>query len=251
MHSLAWLVALLGLCFAEAFRAVCMNPRTVGCTMVIPDAVEALVPTLSKRDRKKAEKNWEAMRACYATEEAAVQAATKLISVILPYGFDADRRDINIAGTYKLLQEMLDSEDEVQEIIAKNPGVLGCVPSYLKESASADDIRRTANVANGIDAVVSPARKFLQGLSWWDEGPERPKVWFQPTEKTFDDGEEEQDDDDDDDEFELPVLTVDGQDFLYDVDGEYDGTQNLLFSMDGEPYGVYDPETKTARKLTE
>ena len=56
---------------------------------------------------------------------------------------------------------------------------------------------------------------------------------------------------DEDDEFELPVLTVDGQDFLYDVDGEYDGTQNLLFSMDGEPYGVYDPETKTARKLTE
>ena len=246
------MVLLLGLRYVEAFHAVCTNARTVGCAMVIPDGVEALVPTLSKRDRKRAEKNWEALRACYTTEEAAVQAATKLIAVILPYGFDADRRDINIAGTYKVLQEMLDSEEEVQEIIAKNPGVLGCVPSYLKESASADEIRRTANIASGIDAVVSPARKVLQSLSWWDEGPERPKVWFQPNEKSFDKEEGDEDEgDDEDDEFELPVLTVDGQDYLYDVDGEYDGTTNLLFSMDGEPCGVYDPETKTVGNLAD
>ena len=59
-------------------------------------------------------------------------------AVVLPYGFDAWNRAENIAGSYKVLQELLDNEAEVQEIIRKNPGVLGCVPKQLRNATAAN-----------------------------------------------------------------------------------------------------------------
>ena len=45
-------------------------------------------------------------------------------------------------------------EAEVQEVLVKNPGVLGCIPRQLAK-ASADAIKRAASVANGFDAGAS------------------------------------------------------------------------------------------------
>lgn len=47
---------------------------------------------------------------------------------------------------------------------------------------------------------------------------------------------------------ELPSLMVGGTEYLYDEDGEYFGVKHVLFTMDGEPWGVYDPVTRSAEE---
>ena len=222
-------------------------PPLMTASSALPDAVEAVVPQLKKRDRRKAEENWDAMKACYASEDAAIAAAVKLAAVILPYGPGAERRVEYIEGCYEVLQDLLDSEEEVQEILTKNPGVLGINPAQLAK-ASADDVRRAASIADGVDNVLRPARAFFQGLSWWDEGLERPTVWFQEAEKLAEEDDEDEDDEDDED-FVLPELMVDGVAYLYDESGEYNGIPHVLFTLDGVPWGVYDPETKTKEEV--
>ena len=104
--------------------------------------------------------NWAALRECFPTEAEALAAVEKNPATLLPYGFDSENRAENIRGSYGVLQDVLESEAEVQEVLVKNPGVLGCIPRQLAK-ASADDIKRAASVANGFDAVLGPAKRFL------------------------------------------------------------------------------------------
>ena len=50
-------------------------------------------------------------------------------------------------------------------------------------------------------------------------------------------------------ELALPELTIEGVGtFLYDAEGEAVGVEHALFTEDGEPWGVYDPETGEAQE---
>lgn len=207
--------------------------------MQAPDAVLELLPGAVRRNgrlRRAAEANWDALCACYPTTEAALEAAKLSTAVILPYGFDADNRAANIAGSFEVLKELLEDEAEVLDVITKNPGVLGCQPKGLRGS-NAGDIKRAASVASGFSSFLGPARSFLRSQSWWDEKP-------------LADGEEEEDDEDE--VLELPPLIVSKgvPPFLYDAYGDYNGVKHLLLTEEGEPWGVWDPEAKVAKKRT-
>ena len=52
-----------------------------------------------------------------------------------------------------------------------------------------------------------------------------------------------------DEVLELPELEVGGTTFLYDESGEYFGVEHVLFTLDGIPWGIYDPVTRTAQKV--
>lgn len=52
-----------------------------------------------------------------------------------------------------------------------------------------------------------------------------------------------------DEVLELPELEVGGATFLYDESGEYFGVEHVLFTLDGIPWGIYDPVTRTAQKV--
>ena len=109
-------------------------------------------------------------------------------------------------------------------------------PTHLAGS-NAGDIKRAASVASGFSSFLGPARSFLRSQSWWDEKP-------------LADGEEEEDDEDE--VLELPPLIVSKgvPPFLYDAYGDYNGVKHLLLTEEGEPWGVWDPEAKVAKKRT-
>ena len=71
-----------------------------------------------------AERNWNAFRECYPSEEACIEALRINVAVVLPYGADsvssgfyelgeAVDRSGNIAGSYAVLQEKLDGSAAV------------------------------------------------------------------------------------------------------------------------------------------
>ena len=169
---------------------------------------------------------------------------------MVPYGFDAGNRARNIAGSYKVLQEMLDDDDDVLELITKNPGVLGCVPEQLAQS-SARDVRVAAGVAAGFEFVLGPAKRFLTSQTWWDE--KKSSVLVDGQMRVVGSGAA-----DAADELELEELEFDGETFLFDAAGAYNGEKNLLLAQRGEewdaqlaklrpawvPYGTWDPETE-------
>ena len=54
--------------------------------------------------------------------------------------------------------------------------------------------------------------------------------------------ESEADSSDDEDEYDFEAITVEGQDYLYDPEGEYAGIKDLLLTEGGTPIGTYDKE---------
>jgi len=222
--------------------------------MKIPDSVASLIPE-AVRDLEVTERNWLAVVNCFPTEEAAQSAVTDNVALVVPYGFDAANRASNIAGSYEVLRELLDDDAEVLDVITKNPGVLGCVPQQLANS-TARDIRLAANVASGAAQVFGPAKRFLTSLDWWDEKSKSVLVdgQLRPV-GTANAGiavEEEEE------EIEFEELEFDGETFLFDAAGAYNGEKNLLLAKRGEewdarlaksrpvwePYGTWDPETE-------
>lgn len=223
--------------------------------MRLPQSVLDLLPAQVTNHAifcQAAEANWDALRACYPTEEATLAAVTESRAVLLPYGADqpvagfyalglAVDRSSKIAGCFQVLEEKLGSEADVLDIITKNPGVLGSSPSGLAK-ASADDVRRAASVASGVNGFFGPVRRMAEATSWWDEGVLKRKdegEKFDPfarfgeatdlpeAEKTF----------------ELPAVVLDETTYLYDFDGRSMGIEHLLFTEEGEPVAVWDPET--------
>ncbi|KAL3913909.1 MAG: hypothetical protein SGPRY_007813 [Prymnesium sp.] len=196
--------------------------------MSMPSDVLSLLPAAVRRSPESssaAKANWEALLACYTSEKDAIAAATLCPALLLPYGFDANNRASNIAGSYEVLQELLPDETTLRDVLSKNPGVLGCTPKGLRSSNSAD-ITRAASFASFFTSALGPARNFLTSKSWWDEGAAE--------------GDEE--------ELELPTLEVDGITYLYDEEGEYNGVEHLLLTEAGEAWGVWDPATSTAEE---
>jgi hypothetical protein len=140
--------------------------------MALPEAVAELVPK-AVRSMPATEDNWNALLECYGSEAAATEAVKRNLPVLLPYSYDGmkDQGADNIRGSYAVLQEMFGDEAEVLEVITKNPGVLGCKPNALSAS-TCDEIRRFAGVADVSEALLGPARRFLQSLPGWDEETE-------------------------------------------------------------------------------
>ena len=261
----ALLLLLLLLASAEALRASpplffshgSATARHHRCTMRLPQSVLDLLPAQVTNHAifcQAAEANWDALRACYPTEEATLAAVTESRAILLPYGADqpiagfyelglAVDRSSKIAGCFQVLQEKLGSEADVLDVITKNPGVLGSSPTGLAK-ASADDVRRAASVASGVNGFFGPVRRMAEATSWWDEGilkrkDESEGEKFDPLARfgeATDLPEAEK-------TFELPAVVLDETTYLYDFDGRSMGIEHLLYTEEGEPVAVWDPET--------
>ena len=235
--------------------------RSHRCVMRLPPSVLDLLPGAVTNHAifcQAAEANWDALCACYPTEEAALAAVTDSRAILLPYGADqsvsgfyelglAVDRSSKISSCFQVLQEKLDSEAQVLEVITKNPGVLGSMPSGL-EKASADDVRRAASVASGVNGFFGPARRMVEATSWWDEGKlERKDAESSPFDPLalFGDAAAPAGDE----EFELPGVVLDGTSYLYDFDGRSMGIEHLLFTEEGEPVAVWNPETQEVEEV--
>lgn len=243
-------------CAAAATRARCHS-----AVMRLPQSVYDLLPGAVTNHAifyQAAEANWRALRACYPTEEAALAAVTDSRAVLLPYGADqqisgfyelglAVDRSSRIARCYEVLQEKLDGEAETLEIITKNPGVLGSFPSGL-EKASADDIRRAASVASGVNGFFGPARRFVESTTWWDEGVVK-STDAAPAPAPWPLGPGAADASDEEEEVELPEVVLDGTTYLYDFAGRCMGIEHLLYTAEGEPVAVWNPETQEAEEV--
>ena len=269
MRLLRLLLTALLLASADALRT---SPRLFSCgttaarchrcTMRLPPSVLDLLPGAVTNHAifcQAAEANWDALCACYPTEEAALAAVTDSRAILLPYGADqavsgfyelglAVDRSNKISSCFQVLQEKLDGEADVLEVITKNPGVLGSMPSGL-EKASADDVRRAASVASGVNGFFGPARRMVESTSWWDEGVvktnDSENVKFDPL-ALFGDAKatpaaEEA--------FELPGIVLEGTTYLYDFDGRSMGIEHLLFTEEGEPVAVWNPETQEVEEV--
>jgi len=209
--------------------------------MRMPDAVLEILPAAVRSHvifSQAAEANWDSLRSCYPSEQAALAAVTDCRAVLLPYGADslvagfyekgmAVNRSSKISGCYEVLKQKFEDK-EVLQVITKNPGVLGCQPAQL-HNQSPDDIRRLASLAGGINGVFGAARRFVEASSWWDEGI--CKVGPSSRE--------------DDEELELPSVMLEGKEYLYDFFGEYMGVEQLLLAEEGDSYtpvAVWNPE---------
>lgn len=251
------LLALLALLREAA--GVPLRVRVQSPTMKLPSSVAAVVPE-AVRDLPVTEANWKAVLSCFPTEEAAANAVKLNNAILLPYGFDASNRAANIAGSYKVLRELLQDEGEVLEVITKNPGVLGCVPAELAKS-DANTIRMAAGFVSGVDSVLGPAKSFLTGLGWWDEKTKGVLVDGQLRAVDTSAGAEESSLA----ELELEEIELEGETFLFDANGLYNGEKNLLLAQRGEewdadlakarpvwvPYGTWDPETQFLEEYEE
>lgn len=206
--------------------------------MALPEPVADMVPK-AVRELETTEANWNALRACYPTEEAAVAAVKRNLPVILPYSYDGMKSNgaQNIEGSYKVLLEMLGDEEEVLDIITKNPGVLGCVPEALAKS-DADEIRKFAGIAAGAEAVFGPARRFLQSLPGWDEGTS----YFLEAEERRAELEAERERAA---AADMEQLTFsDDETYYFDPTGSFSGIENALLDVKTlDPVGLFDPET--------
>ena len=253
------LVSPLLLVLLREAAGVPLRVRVQSPTMKLPSSVAAVVPE-AVRDLPVTEANWKAVLSCFPTEEAAATAVKLNNAILLPYGFDASNRAANIAGSYKVLRELLQDEGEVLEVITKNPGVLGCVPAELAKS-DANTIRMAAGFVSGVDSVLGPAKSFLTGLGWWDEKTKGVRVDGQLRAVDTRAGAEESSLV----ELELEEIELDGETFLYDASGLYNGEKNLLLAQRGEewdadlakarpvwvPFGTWDPETQLLEEYEE
>ena len=102
--------------------------------------------------------------------------------------------------------------------------------------------------------MLGPAKRFLNKLPGWDESANEGPL--AAIEKGLNDARADIGEDlararggDDEEELALPEMTVEGVGtFLYDAAGEAVGVEHALFTEDGEPWGVYDPETGEAQE---
>ena len=116
------LLSLLSLLFADtaALRlgAAASHPRRARLYLSLPRELLALnvIPAAVAEAESTAE-NWAALRECFPTEAEALAAVEKNPATLLPYGFDSENRAENIRGSYSVLQDVLESEAEVQDAV--------------------------------------------------------------------------------------------------------------------------------------
>ena len=248
---------------ASNYLADAPRARAADVAMRLNQAIIDLLPAEVRNNAifaQAAEVNWDAFSACYPSEEAGIAAVTENMAVILPYGADSQSagfyelgqavdRSKKIAGSFEVLRAKPDNDEAaVLEVITKNPGVLGCTPEQL-DKASAEEIRRTAGFASGVSSALKGARTFLQGTDWWDEGAAKARegggaksedkpMSFNPFGFGGGDAAEEEEA-----ELELPTITVEGEEYMYDLKGEFNGIEHVMLNMEGVPVGVWNPES--------
>ena len=126
--------------------------------------------------------------------------------------------------------------------------MLGCVPEQL-ENASIEDIQRAASFAAGAENLLGGARRFLQSQDWWDEGKANLEKAAEPEKPAFDPlgfvGNRDKDEEEEA-ELLLPQVEIEGEMYMYDFKGEYNGVEHVLLTLDGEAVGVWNPETQEA-----
>ena len=98
---------------------------------------------------------WNELRKCYADEAAAITAAKRTTSLILPYM----NSPANIQGCYSILVDLL-GEYGARDVCVRNPAVLGNDPASLR-GCSAKDIQDSARLRELIDT------KLPFGLRFW------------------------------------------------------------------------------------
>ena len=110
----------------------------------LPVRVRAMLPAVALQDPAVLPL-WRALRECYPSEDAAIDAVKNNKALLLPWASSTD----NIRGSYRVLVDVLANKDEVSKVLTQNPGVLGCDPDRLQLS-SADEIRGVATMTAAV-----------------------------------------------------------------------------------------------------
>jgi hypothetical protein len=126
---------------------------------VPPEIAAALTPAAGDPNAwttKDVTEIWTAFERVYGNREKALAAARKNTQVLLPFLNDGR----NIAGAYAVLVEVLGAT-VAAEVVEKNPGVLACSASSLKET-SPQSIVNAANAVAFIDSIPIEVLKPLR-----------------------------------------------------------------------------------------
>ena len=89
---------------------------------------------------------WKEFRKCYASENLAIEAATKNAAVLQPQLNSPTK----IKGTYALLKRRFGNKGAA-DIIQRNPGVLVCTPASM-EKQSDEEILKAVELVEWLDA---------------------------------------------------------------------------------------------------
>ena len=107
---------------------------------------------------------WKQFRACYPSEAQAIAAAKRNPIPLLPFLNTAD----NIRFNRQVLKERIGfSDEEILDIITKNPGVLGNQPGQLARASKGEVLFSLSTVAffDAIPAEIRGVIPALTGLS--------------------------------------------------------------------------------------
>mmetsp|Transcript_5206 Transcript_5206/g.15925 ORF Transcript_5206/g.15925 Transcript_5206/m.15925 type:complete len:169 (+) Transcript_5206:43-549(+) len=117
----------------------------------LPESVaEAIGKWSANFEASEVEALWKALRKCYPSEEAALQAVRQNANVICPLFATPTL----IQQTYRVLIDELGKEDAIK-VLQMNPSVLTCGDQL--RGVGADEIMRAARVRRSLDAIPSEA----------------------------------------------------------------------------------------------
>jgi len=115
----------------------------------LPDGVaQATSKWLDKYEEREVEALWRAVRKCYPSEEAAIQAVRQNANVVCPLFATPSL----IQQTYRILTDVLGKE-AAAEVLMLNPSVLTC-GDQLRD-VSEDEIMRVARARRALDSISS------------------------------------------------------------------------------------------------
>ena len=143
--------------YADSRRA-----RDVVMASRLPEAVYRLLPDVILRtpaDAAAVAALWRAVCKVYPSEEAAAAAVVNTPSLILPWV----NTPSNVAGSFAVLVDILDSTESAQDVISKNPGILACNPQRLALS-SAGEIKAVAAIRATLSTLARPLSMLGLGV---------------------------------------------------------------------------------------
>jgi len=142
--------------------ADCRRARGVVMASRLPEAVYRLLPDVILRtpaDAAAVAALWRAVCKVYPSEEAAAAAVVNTPSLILPWV----NTPSNVAGSFAVLVDILDSTESAQDVISKNPGILACNPQRLALS-SAGEIKAVAAIRATLSTLARPLSMLGLGV---------------------------------------------------------------------------------------
>ena len=127
-----------------AAAGVCMMASSL-----LPESLQVLLPAAAVNDPAVVPL-WRALRKCYPSEAAALEAAERNPGLLLPWANSPE----TISGSFAMLCRKMEAA-AVLDVITKNPGVLSCDPQRLAIS-SAEEIQTVAATTAAIGAARTP-----------------------------------------------------------------------------------------------